>query len=302
MSDEPVETVNVESWPEEGDSSPLSTQSTDKATKRLHLYLISDATGETLSSVAKAAMSQFPDVAALLHVSFMVRTRAQIERALDMAVSTGGIILYTLVNADLRLAMDEGSLSRHVPAINVLDPVIQNLAAYLGMPARAMPGRQHALDAEYFRRIEAMNFTLAHDDGQNPQGLHEADVILLGVSRTSKTPTAVYLANRGIKTANIPVVPGCPLPPELFEVTSPLVVGLTTSPDRLIQVRRHRLLLLGQNAATDYVDMEAIGKELTEARRLFVKHGWPVIDVSRRSIEETSAAILNLYYDRLNLM
>lgn len=287
---------------EDPESLPLSTLSTAEGTKRLHLYLISDATGETLSSVAKAAMSQFPDVAALLHVSFMVRTRAQIERALDMALSTGGIILYTLVNNDLRLALDEGAISRHVPAINVLDPIIQSLATYLGMPARNMPGRQHALDAEYFRRIEAMNYTLAHDDGQSPQGLHEADVILLGVSRTSKTPTAVYLANRGIKTANIPVVPNCPLPPELFEVSRPLIVGLTTSPDRLIQVRRHRLLLLGQNAETDYVDMEAINKELAEARRLFVKQGWPVIDVSRRSIEETSAAILNLYYDRLNLM
>ncbi|MDD3446037.1 MAG: kinase/pyrophosphorylase [Zavarzinia sp.] len=270
--------------------------------KRLHLYLVSDATGETLSSVAKAAMSQFPDVAALLHVSFMVRTHAQIERAIDMASSTGGIILFTLVNANLRMALEDAALARHVPLINVLDPVIHSLAAYLGTPARAVPGRQHALDAEYFRRIEAMNYTLAHDDGQNAQGLHEADVILLGVSRTSKTPTAVYLANRGIKTANIPVVPGLPLPPELFEATGPLIVGLTTSPDRLMQVRRHRMLLLGQNSDTDYVDMEAIGKELTDARRLFVKQGWPVIDVSRRSIEETSAAVLNLYYDRLNLM
>ncbi|MCF4166828.1 kinase/pyrophosphorylase [Zavarzinia compransoris] len=302
MIEKIVETVNAAALAEEGESPTQSPLSTAEGVKRLHLYLISDATGETLSSVAKAAMSQFPDVAAMLHVSFMVRTRNQIERALDMASSTGGIILYTLVNTDLRLAVDEGALARQVPVINVLDPVIQSLATYLGTPASALPGRQHALDAEYFRRIEAMNYTLAHDDGQNPQGLHEADVILVGVSRTSKTPTAVYLANRGIKAANIPVVPGVPLPPELFQATEPLVVGLTTAPDRLVQIRRHRMILLGQNSDTDYVDIDAIGQELTDARRLFVKHGWPVIDVSRRSIEETSAAILNLYYDRLNLM
>lgn len=299
---EPVESIPVEAPAEMPESSPLSPLSTGEGTKRLHLYLVSDATGETLSSVAKAAMSQFPDVAAVQHVSFMARSRNQIERALDMASSTGGIILFTLVNIDLRNAMEEGALARHVPVINVLDPVIQSLATYLGTPARPMPGRQHALDAEYFRRIEAMNYTLAQDDGQNPPGLIDADIILLGVSRTSKTPTSVYLANRGIKTANVPVVPGVPLPGILFELTGPLIVGLTTSPDRLVQIRRHRMLLLGQNERTDYIDNEAITQELTEARRLFVKQGWPVIDVSRRSIEETSAAILNLYYDRLNLM
>ncbi|TDP44517.1 pyruvate, water dikinase regulatory protein [Zavarzinia compransoris] len=299
---EPVESADAEACGEKPESSPLSPLFTGEGTRRLHLYLVSDATGETLSSVAKAALSQFPDVAAVQHVSFMARSRNQIERALDMAASTGGLILFTLVNIELRNAMEEGALARHVPVINVLDPIIQNLAAYLGTPARPMPGRQHALDADYFRRIEAMNFTLAQDDGQNPQGLMEADVILLGVSRTSKTPTAVYLANRGIKTANVPVVPGLPLPEILFELTGPLIVGLTTSPERLVQIRRHRMLLLGQNETTDYIDLEAINRELTEARRLFVKQGWPVIDVSRRSIEETSAAILNLYYDRLNLM
>ncbi|MFA5120140.1 pyruvate, water dikinase regulatory protein [Zavarzinia sp.] len=302
MIEKPIETEGDAGLPESADSSQQSTFSTGEGTKRLHLYLVSDATGETLSSVAKAAMSQFPDVAAHLHVSFMVRTRAQIERALDLVKASGGIILYTLVNADLRLAIDEGALTRHVPVINVLDPVIQGLATFLGIAAHAVPGRQHALDAEYFRRIEAMNFALAHDDGQSAQGLHEADVVLVGVSRTSKTPTSIYLANRGIKAANVPVVPGCPLPPELFELTGPLVVGLTTSADRLLQVRRHRMLLLGRSDNSDYVDVEAINRELTDARRLFVKHGWPVIDVSRRSIEETSAAILNLYYDRLNLM
>lgn len=302
MTEKPYESVLAEVIADSADLSQEPPLSTKAGTRRLHLYLVSDATGETLSSVAKAAMSQFPDVAALLHVTFMARTKTQIERVLDMARENGGIILYTLVNTGLRQAMDEGAMERHVPVINVLDPVIQSLATYLGVQARAVPGRQHVLDAEYFRRIEAMNFTLAQDDGQNPTALFEADVILLGVSRTSKTPTAVYLANRGIKTANIPVVPNCPLPVELFEATGPLVVGLTTSADRLLQIRRHRMLVLGQSEHTDYVDVEAIERELTEARRLFVKHGWPVIDVSRRSIEETAAAILNLYYDRLNLM
>lgn len=282
----------------ESPSFPLST-GTD--IKRLHLYLVSDATGETLSSIGKAAMAQFPDVAALVHVSFMTRTKAQVERALCAAAAGGGVVLYTLVNPELRQAMDEGAAQRKVPAINVLDPVIHALATYLGMPAKSVPGRQHVLDAEYFKRIDAMNYTLTHDDGQQPQDLYEADVVILGVSRTSKTPTSIYLANRGLKTANIPVVPNLPLPEQLAELKTPMVVALTTSPDRLVQIRKHRLLTLGEHDRTEYVDQQSVEEELLAARRLFVRNGWPVIDVSRRSIEETAAAILNLYYDRLHL-
>lgn len=282
----------------ESPSFPLSTAGD---IRRLHIFLVSDATGETLSSIAKAAMAQFPDIAALVHVSFMTRTRAQVERALSAASDAGGVVLYTLVNPELRAAMDEGSTRYKVPTINVLDPVIHALATYLGVPAKSVPGKQHALDAEYFKRIDAMNYTLTHDDGQHPQDLYEADVVILGVSRTSKTPTSIYLANRGLKTANIPVVPNLPLPEQLGELKTPLIVALTTSPDRLVQIRKHRLLTLGQHDKTDYIDQQAVETELLAARRLFARNGWPVIDVSRRSIEETAAAILNLYYDRLHL-
>jgi regulator of PEP synthase PpsR (kinase-PPPase family) len=176
----------------------------------------------------------------------------------------------------------------------VLDPVIGALASHLGRQSRGLPGQQHLLDNEYFARIDAMTFALNHDDGQSSWGLNDADVVLVGVSRTSKTPTCIYLANRGIKAANVPIVPGVALPPELGEAKRPLVVGLTNDPERLIQVRRNRLSMLHQDESTDYTDIEAVRSEVQQARRLFAQNHWPVIDVSRRSIEETAASILKL--------
>ena len=172
------------------------------------------------------------------------------------------------------------------------------LSNFLGATSRNQPGIQHVLDAEYFSRIEAMNFCMAHDDGQSPEDLMAADVVLVGVSRTSKTPTSIYLANRGIKAANVPMVPNCPFPEALLEATDTLIVGLTTNPERLVQIRRNRLLSLKENSETEYVDPDAVKREVGEARKLFARYGWPVIDVSRRSIEETAAAILTLYHQR----
>jgi hypothetical protein len=157
-----------------------------------------------------------------------------------------------------------------------------------------VPGKQHLLDNEYFARIDAMSFALTHDDGQSPWGLDEADVVLVGVSRTSKTPTCLYLANRGIKAANVPYVPGVPLPPELIIAKHPLIVGLTNDPERLIQIRRNRLSMLHHDGSTDYTDLDAVRAEVREARRVFAEHHWQVIDVTRRSIEETAAAIMKL--------
>jgi regulator of PEP synthase PpsR (kinase-PPPase family) len=224
----------------------------------------------------------------------MVRTKAQIERVIAGVEANPGVVLFTIVNELLRGPLQDGCRRIGVPAIPVLDPVIGALGAHLGRQSRGLPGRQHLLDNEYFARIDAMTFALNHDDGQSSWGLNEADVVLVGVSRTSKTPTCIYLANRGIKAANVPIVPGVPLPPELAATTQPLVVGLTNDPERLIQVRRNRLSMLHQDESTDYTDIEAVRDEVAQARRLFAQHHWPVIDVSRRSIEETAATILKL--------
>jgi [pyruvate, water dikinase]-phosphate phosphotransferase / [pyruvate, water dikinase] kinase len=261
---------------------------------RFHLHLVSDATGDTVHSVARACLVQFEGAEAIEHIWSMVRTKSQIERVMAGVQANPGVVLYTLVNETLRQPLVDGCRRVQVPAIPVLDPVIGALAAYLGRQSRGLPGQQHLLDSEYFQRIDAMTFALAHDDGQSAWGLNEADVILVGVSRTSKTPTCIYLANRGIKVGNVPVVPGMPLPPELFAATRPLIVGLTNDPERLIQVRRNRLTMLHQEDRTDYTDIEAVRQEVAQARRLFAERHWPVIDVTRRSIEETAAAILKL--------
>jgi regulator of PEP synthase PpsR (kinase-PPPase family) len=261
---------------------------------RFHLHLVSDATGDTVHSVARACLVQFEGAEAIEHIWSMVRTKSQIERVIAGVAANPGLVLYTLVNETLRQPLVDGCRRVQVPAIPVLDPVIGALGAYLGRQSRGLPGQQHLLDREYFARIDAMTFALAHDDGQSAWGLNEADVILVGVSRTSKTPTCIYLANRGIKAGNVPVVPDMPLPPELLAATRPLIVGLTNDPERLIQVRQNRLSMLHQDDRTDYTDVEAVRREVAQARRLFADHHWPVIDVTRRSIEETAAAILKL--------
>ncbi|HZU89734.1 MAG TPA: pyruvate, water dikinase regulatory protein, partial [Stellaceae bacterium] len=264
---------------------------------RFHLHLVSDSTGETVHSVARACLVQFEDAQPVEHVWSMVRTRSQVERVIAGVEANPGVVLFTLVNDALRGLLQQACRRLQIPAIPVLDPVIGALAAYLGRKSRGQPGIQHMLDNEYFARIDAMTFALNHDDGQSSWGFDEADVCLVGVSRTSKTPTCLYLANRGIKAANVPVVPGMPLPPELLNAKRPLIVGLTNDPERLIQLRRHRLSMLQQEASTDYTDytdLEAVRAEVREARRIFAERHWPVIDVTRRSIEETAAAIMRM--------
>lgn len=228
----------------------------------------------------------------------MVRTRSQMERVIAGIDVNRGLVLFTLVNDALRQALQEGCRRLQVPAIPVLDPVISALASYLGRESSGLPGRQHLLDSEYFARIDAMTFAINHDDGQSPWGIEEADICLVGVSRTSKTPTCLYLANRGVKAANVPFVPGVVLPAEVLQAQKPLIVGLTNDPERLILLRRNRLNMLDHHEATDYTDIEAVRAEVREARRVFAERHWPVIDVTRRSIEETAAAIYKLYQRR----
>jgi [pyruvate, water dikinase]-phosphate phosphotransferase / [pyruvate, water dikinase] kinase len=265
--------------------------------KSFHLYLVSDATGETLNSLANAAIAQFSDAQPIHHKYALVRNTAQIDRVLQAVAVNPGMVMFTLVDTELRDRLREGCRNLQVPCLPVLDPILAAFSSFLGAESQARPGVQHEMGEEYQRRIEAINFTLAHDDGQSAQHLLAADVVLVGVSRTSKTPTCIYLANRGVKAANVPIVPKIGLPPALTEKTEkpkPLIVGLTASPDRLVQIRRNRLLSLNATAETDYVDMEAVKEEVTHARRLFTRQGWPVIDVTRRSIEETAAQVLDL--------
>jgi [pyruvate, water dikinase]-phosphate phosphotransferase / [pyruvate, water dikinase] kinase len=264
------------------------------ALTRFHLHLVSDSTGDTVHSVARACLVQFDEAQAIEHVWSMVRTRSQIDRVIAGVEANPGLVLFTIVNDAVREVLQEGCRKRQVPAIPVLDPVIGALASYLGRQSRGLPGQQHLLDSEYFARIDAMTFAINHDDGQSSWGINDADVCLVGVSRTSKTPTCLYLANRGVKAANVPIVPGVSLPPELLSATKPLIVGLTNDPERLIHLRRNRLSMLDHNETTDYTDIEAVRVEVREARRLFAEYHWPVIDVTRRSIEETAASIYRL--------
>lgn len=269
-------------------------------TDPLHLHLLSDSTGETLELIAKACLAQFDHVEVLQHLWPMVRSEGHLDRVLDDIERRPGLVLYTLVNSNIRRELEQKTRRRGIHAVSVLDPVTHALSAVLGQEAKGRPGRQHALDAAYFARVDAIQFTIAHDDGVGAENWEEADIVLAGVSRTSKTPTSIYLANRGYKVSNIPLVPESPPPPNLFTLKHPLVVGLTTNPERLIQIRRNRLLSLNQAPETDYVDREAVNAELAFARRIFADNGWPVIDVTRRSIEETAFAIVKLCNERID--
>jgi regulator of PEP synthase PpsR (kinase-PPPase family) len=261
-----------------------------------HLHLVSDATGETINSVARACLVQFGGIEPIEHVWSLVRTRGMMAKVVQGIEANPGPVLYTMVNHELRDQLTSRCGALGLPCIPVLDPVILSLANYFGVEIRGTPGLQHALDAESFARMDAMSFALTHDDGQHTVALDKADVILVGVSRTSKTPTCMYLANRGIKAANVPVVPGCPMPEELLRATGPLIVGLTKDPASLVQVRQNRLrMLTDDRQETDYVNLEAVRQEIAQARRFCVEHGWPLIDVTRRSIEETAATIMNYY-------
>jgi len=263
-----------------------------------HMHLISDATGETLNTVARAAMAHYADYQPVEHIYALVRTPKQLQRVLGEIERQPGVVLFTLIDKDLRNQLERRCAELAVPCISILDPVIASLAQYLNAQSRPQIGRQHALNAEYFRRIDALNFTMLHDDGQHANDLDTADVILTGISRSSKTPTSIYLANRGIKAANIPIMPNIPIPSQLEAVKGPLIVGLIASAERIAQIRRHRLLSLNETNETDYIDHRAITEELVHMRKLCTRHNWPIIDVTRRAIEETAAAVINLLQER----
>ncbi len=264
-----------------------------------HLHMVSDSTGETLITVARAVAAQYSQVTPVEHVYPLVRSQKQLDRVLAEIEESPGIVLFTLLEEDLVARLEAKCKEINIPSLSIIGPVMQLFEAYLGAATTGRVGAQHVLNAEYFARIDALNFTMMHDDGQHVEGLEEADVVLVGVSRTSKTPTSIYLANRGVRTANVPLVPGIPIPRQLETLTKPLVVSLHATPERLIQIRQNRLLGIGAPVGNDtYIDRQAVTEEVTFARRLSAKYNWALLDVTRRSIEETAAAIMKLFADR----
>jgi len=264
-----------------------------------HLHMVSDSTGETLITVARAVAAQYANVTPVEHVYPLVRSQKQLDRVLAEIEEAPGIVLFTLLEKDLVERLEAKCKEINIPSLSIIGPVMQLFHAYLGATTTGRVGAQHTLNADYFKRIDALNYSMMHDDGQHVEGLEEADVVLVGVSRTSKTPTSIYLANRGIRTANVPLVPHIPIPPQLETLKKPLVVSLHATPERLIQIRQNRLLSIGANSASDiYTDRQSVTDEVAAARRLSAKHGWILLDVTRRSIEETAAAVIKLYADR----
>jgi hypothetical protein len=258
-----------------------------------HLHLVSDATGETLITVARAAAAQYAKMTLVEHVHPLIRNQKQLDRVLADIEESPGIVLYTLLEKGLVERLEAKCRELGLPYLSILGPVLHLFQAYLGAESTHKVGAQHTLNAEYFRRIDALNYTMLHDDGQQTDDLEEADVVLVGVSRTSKTPTSIYLANRGVKTANVPLVPGVPLPAQVERLSHPLVVGLFATPERIVQIRQNRLLGLKVHRDDDqYIDRQAVADEVATSRRLCAKNNWPLIDVTRRSIEETAAAVL----------
>ena len=259
-----------------------------------HVHLVSDSTGETLNAMARAVCARFTNVLPIEHIYALVRSQRQLERALGEIANAPGVVLHTIVDNNLRGLLETGCQKLEMPCIAALDPLVSALSRYLGAPLSNRVGAQYSLDTDYFNRMEALSYALGHDDGQGGADFTRADVILVGVSRTSKTPTCIYLAHRGVRAANVPLVPTAPLPEALIKLSEPPVIGLTVSPDRLVQIRRNRLRSLNEDRESSYVDSDMVRTEIMEARRLFERQGWPVIDVTRRSVEETAAAVINI--------
>jgi regulator of PEP synthase PpsR (kinase-PPPase family) len=259
-----------------------------------HLHLVSDSTGETLNAMSRAACARFNNVLEIEHIYALVRSSAQVDRVLGEIADAPGVVLHTIVDQSLRDALEAGCQRLEMPCFGALDPLVSALSWYLGAPLSTRVGAQYALDTDYFNRMDALSYALGHDDGQGAQDLQSADVVLVGVSRTSKTPTCIYLAHRGVRAANVPLVSPSEPPAALKTIKGVPVVGLTLSPDRLVQIRRNRLRSLNEGRDSSYVDIDMVRGEIVAARRLFEREGWPVIDVTRRSVEETAAAVINI--------
>ncbi len=265
-----------------------------------HVHLVADAPAETLQQLFGRAALSFSRHEPIVHVHAMVDEAAALRGVLEELENEPGLVLHMLGDPALRRRLEESCAAQGLPCMAVLDPLVEMLSAYLnthGAPARR---RRLPLDDHYFSRMRALDFAMLHDDGQNLDTVHEADIVLVGLSRTSKTPTSIYLANHGLRTANVPFISIDSIPRQVLALSGPLVVGLVASTGRLRNVRRSRLEeMRAQGSAGDYATREQIAREIRDLSRLCARHGWPVIDVSRRAVEETAAIIMNLHRDHV---
>lgn len=262
------------------------------------LHLISDSTGDTLNVIADSVVSQFKNLTTEKKTWPMIRTKAALAKVMKEIESHPGMIFYTMFDQELEAVLKQSCANLKLPCVPVLAKVISELSNYLHMKTTPIVGRHKELDEDYFARVEAITYTLNHDDGQQTHDLNDADIILVGVSRTSKSPTSVYLANKGYKVANIPYVSMETLPTTLFSLTKPFVVGLTINVDRLIQIRTSRVEGFKDTKLQDYIDYDRVQNEILEARKLCTKMHWPVIDVTKRAVEETAALIIQYHNAR----
>lgn len=269
-----------------------------EAPRTIVIYLVSHASGELLEMLARNTVAQLEGVIVDRQLWKMVRDMGQVPEILARIGERRGFVIHSVTDPDVRTALEEGCYRLRVPCLFALEPFVSRMAEHFDVNVRFRASGREGMDDDYFRRVEAMKYTLAHDDGIAADDLESADVILVGVSRATKTPTCMYLASRGIKAANVPLVPGVPLPDGVLRAKAPLVVGLTINPAILAQVRDSRLRRLHQDTPSDYAELDSVTREVTEARRLFVRHGWRVIDTSRRSIEQTAAQIMQLLEER----
>ena len=260
------------------------------------VYLISDSTGETLDRIFMALKAQFSNFNYELNQFSFTRTENQISTILkDAKNKDSPIILYTVVNSKLAKFLSEEANKIQIPCFGVLGDLILNFSKILNQKATHQPSGQHVLDEDYYKRIEAIQFTMNHDDGNNTENILESDIILIGVSRTSKTPTSIYLANKGLKTSNIPLVNDMSIPKEVIKSSTICIIGLTTEAERLYDIRRNRLNSLKENEASDYTSLEKIKDEIDQSRKIFKQNKWPIIDVTRKSVEETAASIIKIF-------
>ena len=266
-----------------------------KATRTVHVHLVSDATGETTHQLGRAALAQFTNVKAIEHIWTLVRTDDHLQVIEESVKTKGGIMLFSIADRNMRAKLEQICARHKIPSVSVLDHAIHTFAKVLGPASEGITAGQHRMDDAYFHRMEALDFAIQHDDGQGLNTIENADILIVGISRSSKTPTSIYLAHRGYKVGNYPLVPGVPMPLDQFDHKSIFVVGLIRDARSLVQIRRNRLISMNESEGTDYADQDSITQELKEARQLFNAHKWPVIDVSRRSVEETAAAIINLH-------
>ncbi|MBL6785218.1 MAG: kinase/pyrophosphorylase [Rickettsiales bacterium] len=266
--------------------------------KQINLHLISDSTGETLLSMSRAVLSQFTNVEVNEFVWSLVRSDVKIDKIIDSIKQNPGIVLYTILDEDLLKTLIKYCEENNLPCIAALDNIIHKFSKYIGENVVNHPGRQYKLDDDYFNRIDAINFTINHDDGQKLQDVENSDVIIVGPSRTSKSPTCIYLAYRGIKAANVPFVKEVQFSDKIAQIKNKLIVGFSIDPEILIQIRKARVKNLGAGGQFDYIDMKKVREELSAARRLYIENKWPIIDISRKSVEETATSIIQMLHKK----